>query len=218
MRTALIGCLAAGVMWAGTQPKTAAKDYPVRARLKGAAIAAEYHYRALPIEGGAVTPNSLVVEVAVFPDEGKPIEVRTEHFRLRVNAEPYGSGPQSPAAVAGEMKAPKYANRTGVEMGGGVGDAGVMVGRPPPVERFPGDPRARRGPSAPRAPEDASLPSKTEKKADWQWVEELALDEGPHERAASGLLYFLFEKSAKKIKSLSLDYDGPAGRTSLKLM
>ena len=181
-------------------------------------MGAEYHVRGLPAEGGPVTPNSLVVEVALFPEKGKPLEVSAEHFRLRVNREPFGSGPQSPAAVAAEMKSSKFNNYRGVEMGGGVGDQGVVLGRPRQTERFPGDPNARRGPTAPRAPEDANLPAKTEKKADWEYVEQLALNEGPHNNATSGLLYFQYGKSAKKIKSLSLEYDGPAGRVSLKLL
>jgi hypothetical protein len=208
MRHSLVCAGLAAVMFgAGTEPRKSAQDYPVRAVLDKGEMGAEYMVRSIPSEGGPVTADYLVVEVGIFPAKGQEWKVSTDTFHLRINKDAYGFSTASPSAVAMEMKNPRWST---------YGDTSTSPR--PQQERFPGDPSARRRvPDAPRAPDDATFQKKPQK-ADWEWVEELALPEGPAKGPVSGLLYFPYKGSAKKIKAAWLDYDGPLGKASLKLM
>jgi hypothetical protein len=208
MRTSLLGVTAAAmVLSAGTDPKKTAREYPVHAVLEKAEIGAEYMVRSIPADGSPMAGDYLVVEVGIFPAKGQELKVGSEGFRFRINKETYGFSTASASAVAMEMKNPRWSQ-------------GYEPSTPvrPQQERFPGDPSARkRVPDAPRAPEDATFQKKPQK-ADWEWAEELALPEGPAKGPVSGLLYFPYKGSAKKIKAAWLEYEGPAGKATLKLM
>lgn len=208
--------LAAGALWADTTPRAQPSDYPVQAVLAHATVAAEYGSRAISQPNDSYyVGNYLVVEVAFFPEKGPPIPVAAHEFRLRLNRAARELLAQPPGLVAGAIRNPGWEQYHGVQAAGGVGPAVVVMGGPPRVERFPGDPEARR-PTQPKAPDQrADKPSATQSAS--EAVEKYAFQDGPASGARSGLLYFHWEGKVKNLKSIELVYDGVAGKATLKL-
>jgi len=114
--------------------------------------------------------------------------------------------------VAASLKYPDWERRPNLEAEAGVGNAGVIVGRPQTAERFPGDPRPaqQRLPRPPQAPppENRSGLEKPEPvKAD-ELALSAALPEGSARGPVSGYLYFAWKGKPGSIKSLELIYQG----------
>jgi hypothetical protein len=121
---------------------------------------------------------------------------------------------QLPGFVAGSLKYTDWSRTTQAEAGVGMGNTGVILGRPVPGERFPGDPTNRPLPRPPRAPEaEKPEPDKAE-----EVVIESALPEGEARGPVAGFLYFPFKGKPKSIKSLELLYTAPEGTVTLKLL
>jgi len=141
--------------------------------------------------------------------------VSTSQFTLQVNGKKQMLYPQAVEFVAASLKYPDWETRPRLEAGAGP----VIFGRPQPVERFPGDPQARRLPPPPRPP-DAN-PSGQEPQqpvsAD-EIVRQTALPEGEWRGPVSGYLYFAYKGKTKNIKSLALHYSGPAGTVTISLL
>jgi len=225
-RHAAVLLFAGGCLWGeGTTPKPAASDYPRRATISKISIGAEYLARSLPVRGQTFSlPEHLVVEVAVYGAAGEPAAVSNSQFTLRLRDQKGKKQilhPQLPSFVAASLKYPDWERRPTVVAGAGVGEAGVIIGRPEMRERFPGDPRPgqSRLPAPPRAPEPedrGGLGGKEQVRAE-EAVLELALREGPVSRPASGYLYFPFKGKTKSIRGAELEYAGPAGTASLPL-
>jgi hypothetical protein len=129
--------------------------------------------------------------------------------------------PQAPGFVAASLKYPDWDQERRLEGYGGIGNAGVILGRPRPTERFPGDPTARTPlPPAPRAPEPedpGGIDRQPPPSVDVVAVES-ALPEGPAPGPVSGFLYFAYKGKVKSIKSVDLQYSGPDGEAALKLL
>jgi hypothetical protein len=207
---------------AGSDPRPKAADYPAHAAMPKAAIGAEYLVRSFSGHNRTfAAPDHLVVEVAVYPAPEEKLPVSTRHFSLRLNGKREVLLPQSPGAVAASMKYPDWERRRRVEAIGGVGDGGVILGRPQPVERFPGDPRPgqTRLPAPPRAPapEDRAASESEQPVRAEDVLVEFELPEGDAARPVSGYLYFYFKGKTKSIRSLELVYQGPGGNTTLRL-
>ena len=205
----------------GTGPKPRAADYPAHTQAGQLAIGAEYMVHSFSGSGQTfVAEKFLVVEVALYPPRGATITVQAGHFALRVNGKKQAILAQAPGFVAASLKYPDWEYRPRLEGYGGAGNAGVILGRPAPTERFPGDPNARnRLPAPPRAPEPDN-PSGADRPpqvtADEVAVES-SLPEGPSRGPVSGYLYFPYTGKTRSIKSLELDYTGPEGEAALKL-
>ena len=212
----LMVMLAAGVLWADTVTRALPAEYPVQAVLPHATVAAEYGSRAISQPNDSYhVGDYLVVEVAFFPEKGAPMPLASGEFRLRLNQATRELSAQSPGLVAGAIRNPGWEQYRGVQASGGVGPGGVVIGGPPTVERFPGDPQARR-PTQPKAPDQAAgKPSGTQSAA--EAVEKYALADGPVVTSRSGLLYFRWEGKVKDLKAIYLIYDGAAGKAVLKL-
>ena len=69
----------------------------------------------------------------------------------------------------------------------------------------------------PRAPEPESPVEKAPAMSIDERVEKAALDEGESKMPVAGLLYFPYRAKTKKIKSVELIYQGPAGHAEIKL-
>lgn len=203
---------------AGTTPKPTAEGYPAQAAARNTTIGAEYMLHSFSGRGQMFTADDyLVIEVALYPARGGAVKVSTSQFALRRNGKKDPMLPQEPWFVAGSLKYADWSNPIQAEAGVGMGNAGVILGRPAPVERFPGDPTARPGRKAPRAPE-ATGTTKREPDKPEDVVVESALPEGEFHGPVSGFLYFPFKGKPKSIKSLELLYAGPDGKATLKLI
>ncbi len=205
----------------GTPVKAAAAEYPVHARAGKLEIGAEYTVHSFSGRGQTyIASGYLVVEAALFPPRGGTVSVSPGAFSLRINGKKRAVLPESPGMVSASLKYPDWERRPRLEAGGGLGNTGVIIGRPEPVERFPGDPRARSPlPRPPRAPEPEN-PSGLERTPAPSAAEIAvlsALPEGPARAAVSGFLYFPYRGKVKSIKSLHLHYAGPEGDAVLVL-
>jgi len=220
--TLVLGLCAALLAGAGTEPKPEAAAYPAHTKLESLSIAAQCLVRSFHGSGETFfLPDYLVIEVALYPAAGTEMAVNSGNFSLRVNNKRTALMSQTPGLVAASLKYPDWRRRPTLVAGAGDGDAGVILGQPQPVERFPGDTRPARTrlPRPPSAPPPAN-PSGTEAperpKAE-DVVVETALPEGTRSGPVSGYLYFPFRGKPKSIRSLELLYDGPAGPARLRL-
>lgn len=220
-RPALLLALWSGLLWAeGPAPRNSASEYPVHATLASASIGAEYLVRSIPSRGRVFfSPDYLVLEVGVYPATGQTIKIVLEHFALRMNGKKETIAPQSPGFIAAGFKYPDWERRRGLETSAGVGDSTVILGRPQPRSRFPGDPTPSqtRLPPVPRAPEREPAVEREEPARAENVVVEAALAEVETPSPRAGYLYFPFKGKTKSIRSLELIYRGPAGTATMKL-
>lgn len=205
----------------GTDPKAKAADYPVHAEAGPLSLGAEYMVHSF--SGGKhtfIAQDYLVVEVALYARPGERIEVSQGQFALRINGRKQALVAQAPSFVAASLKYPDWQSRPTLEADAGVGNTGVILGRPQQAERFPGDrrPPETRTPKPPQAPEqDHGVEREPPPKAE-EVVVETALPEGNLKAPVSGYLYFAFQGKIASIKSLHLIYAGPAGAATLPLL
>jgi len=204
----------------GTAPKAQPGDYPAHASLERLALGAEYLVHSFSGQNQTyIVRDYLVVEVALFPPKGQEFMVNAGHFALVVNGGKHPLSPQAPEFVAASLKYPDWEPHSHPQAEAGVGP--VILGRPQPTERFPGDPQARppQVPGPPRAPADN--PSGVERQVPVKPEDlavQTALPEGPARNPVSGYLYFAWQGKTKRIRSLELTYEGPAGRVSIPLI
>jgi hypothetical protein len=182
----------------GLQPKPKASDYPASARGEGIQIGAEYLVHTLKSgDDSFFLPDYLVIEVAVYPVEGGTGTISSDQFSLRINGKKQVLWAQPPGFVAASLKYPDWTRKPALQAGAAAGNTGIILGRPAPVARYPGDPEARR-----RLPD----PPKVQQQTGDYAVTETALANGKLERPVSGYLYFEYKGKTAKIKSLELIY------------
>lgn len=204
----------------GTPPREKVAGYPVHSDQPDFSIGASYLVRSvLSGKGSLETKEYLVVEVALFPLAGHQIKVTDVQFTLRINGGKRVLSAQAPEMVAAAVKYPDWEQRKGAEMDAGVGNAGVVLGRPQPVPRFPGDPTAPAGLPPINVPDVAGQAGIARDEPDPPdvIVTKTALPEGPTGRPVSGYLYFPFRGKPKSVRALDLIYAAPAGEVVLKL-
>ncbi len=211
---ALAAALVSTGVYAG-EPRPQPADYPVHAVLGKAALGAEYLVHTVSGRNQSfLARDYLVVEVGLYPAKGTTLVVSNSHFTLRLNGKKSVLIAQPPAFVAASLKYPDWEYRPSVIAVAGVGDAGVILGRPQRTERFPGDPvpSRERLPDPPKAPspQDRSGLEKTPVRPEEVAVEE-ALPEGEISRPVRGYLYFHYKGKTKSIRSVELVYNGPGG-------
>jgi hypothetical protein len=190
-------------------PRSKPADYPVHVSLPGMEIAAEYLLHSIPTpKGFYFTKEYLVVDVGIFPGAAESIKISSGQFTLRINHGQSTLPPDSPGTVAASLKYPDWEQRpTAVAQAGP-----VILGAPPAVGRFPGDPREPPPISPPGKEEpDPSSAEREPPKTIEQMIALAALPEGPSNKPAKGCLFFRFRGKTKSIRSLDLVYDAGEG-------
>jgi len=201
----------------GTTPKAKPSDYPAHAELTHATLAAEYLVHSIPTADGMVAASDyLVVEVAFFGPYAQHIKLSAEDFELRLNRQKSPLPRESTEIVAGSIKYPDWRQQhPSMTVDAGAGPAQIGLGHPAPVGRFPDDPN---GPRSPRPnPIDPNAPGKEAPVPIEERVTRASLPEGEHVPPISGVLFFHYTGKIKSIRSLELQYRGPAGEATLKL-
>lgn len=214
MRFALLFATVTLVAAQGTEPKTAASDYPVHVQLESVTLAAEYLVHSLPTpKGTLVTNDYLVVEAAFFGPMYSRLKMSPDNFSLRINGKGEPLTTEPAGMVAQSIKFPGV--RPHLETTGSVsaGDGTVSVGPRPPQSRFPGDGNERLPANQP-----ATISEVNQENAVEYRVQAASLPEGEHSLPRSGLLYFFYRGKTKNIHSVELLYNGPMGKASLKLL
>ena len=108
MKRLLPCCLAAAIMLAGPiRPRTAASDYPAHETAPAVTIAAQ---AIAPDQARKLFATDLskagyvVFEVAIYPEDGKTIDVDTGDFTLRTGSESTMTRAASPQAIASVIR------------------------------------------------------------------------------------------------------------------
>src|SRR5437588_11552680 len=128
MRLALVFTLAAALALAqGTAPKPQAADYDVHADTPKAALGAEFMVHSFSGQGTTyIAKDYLVVEVALYPPKGQPIDVG--RFALRINGKKQLLTQAQPQMVATSLLHTEWQTGPRLEGGGGLGNTGVILG------------------------------------------------------------------------------------------
>lgn len=209
--------LLAGAAFAGAlEPRAKPDLYPHRAGLGRAMLGVEYYGRAYDGPCGAfLTRDYLIVEVALFAPEGQTIPLAPGDFRLRLNSAKLELLPATSGSVAAGIRNPDlFEQRPTVIAGGGAGPGQIVLGRPRPYERFPGDPEARVPGRA--GAEPLTVPKEAETAA--AAALRCALDRSEASPAgAAGLVYFFWRGKHARLKKIELIYDGPPGKHTFRL-
>jgi hypothetical protein len=152
-----------------------------------------------------VVDDYLVVLVAVYPLHKRTVNIDSRSFTLRLNGKKDAVLAQAPGLVAASMKYPDWRRKPQLVGGVGMGDTGIILGRPQPVERFPGDPRPRqdRLPNPPRTDTGVQVPP-TEAVDPAELVQKLALPDGAIRVPTAGYLYFAYTGKLSKLKNVEL--------------
>ena len=196
------------------------EEYPARMKLGGITIAAENLGPSIPTaSGGMNTRDYISIEVAIFAEGlGQQTSISHQQFALRINGVKSLLRPDTPGAVAASIKYPDWEQHPRLEGTAGMGNANVILGRPRPVERFPGDHRPAEGTGTGPMPRiENPIGRKGEPQSVDELVQRVALPEGAVGLPASGCLYFPYKKQMKTIKTLELVYEGPLGEGSMRI-
>ena len=206
--------LASTLQGQGTVTREKPADYPVRADLPKMLLAAEYLVHSMSTPKGVIfVQDYLVVEVAAYPKSKASLTWASGEFTLKINGRGHALFSQSPGMVAASLKYPDWQQRPTATVEAGVGDGSVIMGRPPAVGRFPGDPTGNRRLPRPRAPEpetptgEAAPPEMPISET----CQRLALPEGAIAGPVSGYLFFPYSGKIKAIRSLELLYEATDG-------
>lgn len=204
MRSLCCFLVACAAFAQGTDPKSKPEDYPVQAQAKilgqPVAVGAEFMVHSFSkAEEAYVTPEFIVVEVALYPAKGAKLTVSPSQFTLRINGKKQALMPQSPGLVASSFDHPAWQNRPRFEMGGGMG--GIGMGTPqqqPQPSNIPG-----RDPSQ-QDPYGKENPTRVNPR---ELAVQTALPMGEFQKPVSGFLYFSYKGKGSSIKSLELLYE-----------
>lgn len=214
MSRAAILLLVTTAVVAQTDPKPKPEDYPAEGRAqvlgKPVRIGAEFMVHSFSRgEESYIAPEFLVVEVALFPQAGSPLQVNLSQFMLRINGKKRPLMAQPPQLVASSLTHPEWRDRPRVEADAGVGGMGVGLGRPRPVD-IPGMPPqpGTRLPNPPPVPKDnpSGMEPRPHVKPE-ELVVQTALPELSTDHAVSGFLYFAYKGKTGTIQSLELLYE-----------
>jgi hypothetical protein len=231
MKKFFLVSLAAGALLVhgetGIRPRASASDYPTHQNGDGVTLAAAIVPSEQVKKLFATDLNKLgyiVVEMAIYPDPDKNIEIAGRDFMLRVNPEGTTIRPVKASVIAGQLHKKEtptvpqelpghvkvYPSATiGYESGtyNGRRTSGVYTGTG--VGVGVGDPRTDPPPPPPGAKHPDSLSTQVD-------LEERALPEGQAHEPIAGYLYFP-KPELKKKSSLDLTWYGPAGQIRLVL-
>ncbi len=214
MRSALFLSAIALLHAQGTTTKTKASDYPVQVQMDSVTLAAEYLVHSLPTPQGTLVANDyLVVEVAFYGPSFSRLKMSPDNFKLRINGKGESFSTEPPGMVSQSIKFPSA--HPHLEAGGSMsaGDGTISVGPRAPGSQFPGDGNERVPVNQP-----ATVKTVEEEMNIDHRVQNAALPEGEHPLPRSGLLYFYYRGKIKNIRTLDLFYEGPMGKSTLKLL
>jgi hypothetical protein len=179
------------------------EEYAVQGRTADFKIGADFMVRSF-LAGGAGALHRRLSPGGSRPSTLRPrTTIDLRRFVLRVN----GKTPlltQTPGFVAASMKYPDWQMRPNLQAGVGMGDRGILIGRPRPAARFPGD----RRPDIGNPPGRTTIDSPPKEEMDYvRLVEDASLPEGKRIKPVAGYLYFPFDGKLKSVKTVELLID-----------
>lgn len=204
----MIAFFGAAIAMAQSDGSRKAADYPAHASWAHFDIGAENLGHTIPADPDPLFARDyLVIEIAIFPS-AQPITLSSAAFSLCVNGTKGVLFPESPGFVAASLKYPDWEKRPALIGTVEKGDGSVIVGAPPHVGRFPGDPNGNPRIDMPRQEPDARPKPSAE-----DLVARAALPEGGTSKPVKGCLFFAFKGKLKSIHKLELVFDGKESLT-----
>ncbi len=194
------------LLFAETEPRAKASEYPVHGTVGDLELGAEYFLHSIPSARGMLfAQDYLVVEVAIFGPSKLPFSTGPGRFHLRVNNGKMLLATDSATFVIASMKHEDWnGERPHFEVGAGMGDTGVTIGRPTSGGRLPDSSDSRnRKTAGPQFFEE--------------WLPQAELIDIQKKLPVSGMLFFPYTGKVKAIKKLELLYEGPEGSAALLL-
>ena len=195
--------LAAPALAQGTKPKKTAAEYPLHTKTADMEIGVEYMVRSFGADQIMLADDFLVAEVAVYPLHRSGVQLDMRKFTLRINGKKQVLSPQPAGMVAASLKYPDWRQKPQMTLGGGMGDRGIIIGRPQGPPRFPGDARGEsRLPAPPQAPTDQQV--QQEPVDINELIQKIVLPEGLIRLPVSGYLFFPYTGKLKSLKTVEL--------------
>ena len=183
----------------GMAPREAAANYQSQAKVGKLTIGAEFMRHGIPTaQNELTTEDYVIVEAGVFGAPGDHATLSVGDFSLSINGKkavpsvPYGM-------VLSSVKDPEWEppeTPSQKKGGSGLSTGGGGNSDPPPLP-----------PKMPM-PLQHAMHLK---------VQKAAMPEGDRALPVAGLLFFLYRGQVKSIKSVELQYAGPAGKATLTL-
>lgn len=203
----------------GTVPRSAASRYPAHATRDGVAVGAallvpEQVKRAFASD---LNRCCVVVEVAVYPEQGKPLDVTLDDFTLRIAGTEVAAKPSSARLLAATLQKAPAEREVTISPHVGIGyESGPRVYDPVTGERRGGGVRTSAGVGVGVG---ESRPASTDRDCDTMELElsEKGLPEGMAAAAVAGYLYFNFP-SKRKNAAYHLEYTLRGSKLSLRLL
>ena len=183
-------------------PRAAPTDYQAHAQAGPITIAAEFDANSVPApEAVYSNEDYITVEAAVYGPPGARLKLSLEDFGIRLNGKKSASPAKPYEMLFKALKDPEWVPPVDEDSkskgSGGLGSGGDKeIGDSiKPVVHMP--------PAMQRAMELN--------------VQNASFPEGDRMLPQAGLLYFSYAGNANKLRSIELDYTGPAGKASLTL-
>ncbi len=220
MRQLAAWLLSASALLCAVEPRKSAAEYPARAESPAASLGAEFTGRFVMEDGASHhTGDYIAIEIGYYPKPGATPEVRGSDFLLRINGAKQLVYPQPAGLVAGAIRHPEWERRRGLQAGGSLGGADVILGGPRRTSRFPGDPTVR---TPNRIPTEAdrqgvSEAGKDPLEAAAHAINHEAFPEGPLPGGRAGYIYFIYKKKLTSLKKLELVWTTAGEKRSLTL-
>jgi hypothetical protein len=194
----------------GVPPRRSASDYPVQQSAKAGASLAAIGATLVPADqvrkmfSAEISRDYIVVEVAMYPADGKSFEADRYDFGLKIGDGSKGGGRVAHAESPADVALPPFEKRP--DLGGPESkvnvtqEAGVAVartndpyyGKRTSVGTYEGT-TVSNGP----APPSQQAPSGVDRRAIEAKLREKALQDGPTAKAVAGYLYFPASKKRK---------------------
>lgn len=220
-------CAAAGLLFAGGEgrlsPRPDAADYPAHATAQGATFAAEAvapeHARKM-LGADLYRAGYVVLEVAVYPEAGNPVNLAIGDFTLRTTSAQSTVRPTSAEVVAGAIypdgagRAPEVPRKVDIYTETTVGYGTGGYGRPGGVYTGGGVGVGTGGPAGP-TPQRPPVSKERERNELEASLAEKGLAAGLTNHAIAGYLYF--PKPASKGKNTGYQLTWAGGNSPVRL-
>jgi len=183
----------------GLPPRAAPSDYQAHAQAGTMTVVGEFMGHAVPVpEGPLTTEDYVVVEAGLFGPADARIKLSIDDFSLRINGKKTRLSSQPYVLVTRSLKDPEWVPPGAPEpkSKGSFGTGGQSDSNsPPPVVHVPIELQ----------------------RAMARHVQKAALPEGDRALPQAGLIFFQYRGKRETIRSIELNYDGPAGQATLTL-
>ena len=191
----------ASVRAVGLPPRLTPADYQFHVQAGSFAVAAEFMGHGVPTEEGGpyAVEGYVVVEAALFGPANTKIALSNKDFSLRINGKKPPVPSQDYVLVFPSLKDPDWEPLNSEKEQAATASAGG--GRP-------GQPEFR--PAPPKMPIERRHVME-------QRVLKASLAEGDRTLPQAGLLFFEWRGNLKNIRTMELEYNGPAGKAALAL-